>query len=97
MAELFVAMFFSAGFVILAVAYATRVFSTSHAGFIAGVGAGSWGAVVAIFMPLFGWFFDLHRYDVAFLVAALVPVLGFFGWWRLSVRSHYSRGLPHIL
>jgi ACS family hexuronate transporter-like MFS transporter len=98
MAELFIAMFFSAGFVILAVAYATRVFSTSHAGFLAGVGAGSWGAAVAIFMPLFGRLFDLHRYDVAFLVAAIVPVLGFFGWWRLSGWSNYSDGrIPHIL
>ena len=92
MAELFLAMFFSAGFVILAVAYATRVFSTSHSGFIAGVGAGSWGAAVALFMPLFGWLFDLHRYDVAFLIAATVPVLGYFGWWRLSEWSNYSDG-----
>jgi ACS family hexuronate transporter-like MFS transporter len=86
MLELFVAMFLASGFVILSVAYATDVYSTDHSGFIAGVGAGSWGAAVALAMPVFGRLFDRQRFDIAFLIAALFPVAGYFGWLWLSSR-----------
>jgi ACS family hexuronate transporter-like MFS transporter len=84
--ELFFAMFVAAGFVIVAVAYATQVYSSEHAGLIAGVGAGSWGACVALAMPLFGRFFDQKRYDAAFLLAASIPVIGYLGWLYLTTR-----------
>ncbi len=90
MLVLFLTMFMVAGFVILAVAYATDVFSTPHSGFIAGVGAGSWGAAVALVMPIFGRLFDQHRFDAAFVIAALFPVAGYFGWLALSSRPPES-------
>jgi hypothetical protein len=40
------------------------------------VGAGSWSLVVALVMPGVGRLFDLHRYDAAFLIAALFPIAG---------------------
>jgi ACS family hexuronate transporter-like MFS transporter len=86
MLELFLAMFAASGFLILAVAYATDVYSTSHSGFIAGVGAGSWSAAVAVLMPVFGRMFDGQRYGVAFLIAGLTPVAGYLGWLWLSSR-----------
>jgi len=88
LAAMFLAMFVSAGFVVLAVAYATHTYGSDHAGFIAGVGAGSWSLLVALAMPLFGRLFDRRRYDESFWIATLVPVLGFFGWkWLESVKS----------
>jgi ACS family hexuronate transporter-like MFS transporter len=86
MAELFLATFAVSGFVIVSVAYATDVYSTANSGFIAGVGAGSWGAAVALMMPIFGRLFDRHDYQSAFLIAALFPVAGYFGWLWLSSR-----------
>jgi MFS family permease len=86
MAELFLAMFAVSGFVIVSVAYATDVYSTANSGFIAGVGAGSWGAAVALVMPIFGRLFDRHDYQSAFLIAALFPVAGYFGWLWLNSR-----------
>jgi hypothetical protein len=77
----------ASGFVILAVAYATDVYSTSHSGFIAGVGAGSWSAAVAALMPVFGHMFDGQRYGVAFLIAGPSPVAGYLGWVWLSSRG----------
>src|ERR1019366_314496 len=62
MALMFLSMFASGGFVIAAVAYATHVYSARNAGLIAGIGAGSWSALVALTMPLFGRLFDQHRY-----------------------------------
>jgi MFS transporter, ACS family, hexuronate transporter len=80
-------MFITSGFIIGAVAYATRHFSVDHAGFIAGLGAGSWSLVVALVMPGVGRLFDLHRYDVAFLIAAMFPVVGCAVWTALGFRD----------
>jgi ACS family hexuronate transporter-like MFS transporter len=86
MSEMFLAMFVAAGFIILSVSYATSVYSIAHSGFIAGVGAGAWSAVVAIIMPVFGRMFDRQLYEAAFLLATGLPVAGFVLWWLLSVR-----------
>jgi ACS family hexuronate transporter-like MFS transporter len=87
LAMMFFAMFITSGFIIGAVAYATRHFSVDHAGFIAGLGAGSWSLVVALVMPGVGRLFDLHRYDVAFLIAAMFPVVGCAVWTALGFRD----------
>jgi ACS family hexuronate transporter-like MFS transporter len=81
---MFVAMFVASGFVVLSVAYATRIYSADHAGLLAGAGAGSWSAVVAVIMPYFGRLFDQHRYGGAFWIAAGIPIAGYFGWIWLS-------------
>ena len=92
MSELALAMFVSAGFVILSVAYATHVFSADHSGYIAGIGAGAWSAGVGLSAPLFGRLFDQHRYDAAFAVAALFPVLGYCCWlWLDRWRAPYQQ------
>lgn len=90
MFALFFAMFVAAGYVILSIAYATEVFSAKHAGFIAGAGAGSWSALVALVMPSFGRLFDSRDYGPAFLLAALAPVLGTATWYVLN-RSWASQ------
>jgi ACS family hexuronate transporter-like MFS transporter len=92
LALLFIAMFVTAGFIIGAVAYATSYYSTGHAGLIAGLGAGSWSAVVGAAMPGMGRLFDLHRYGTAFFLAALFPVAGYAIWRMLSTRSRASCG-----
>ncbi len=91
LAAMFLAMFVAAGFVVLAVAYATHVYASDHAGLIAGTGAGSWSLLVAIMMPLFGRLFDLHRYDDAFWIAAAIPPAGYAGWRWLSRPTAASR------
>ena len=81
---MFLAMFAAAGFIVLSVAYATDVYSAEHAGLIAGAGAGSWSAMVAVTMPLFGHLFDVHRYSAAFWIATAIPLAGYLGWLGLS-------------
>ncbi|MCU1277731.1 MAG: major facilitator superfamily 1 [bacterium] len=88
MAELFLAMFVAGGFVIVGIAYATHVFSARQSGFIAGIGAGSWSALVALTMPLFGRWFDAHAYPRAFLVAATLPLCGSALWWLVDQRAN---------
>jgi ACS family hexuronate transporter-like MFS transporter len=91
MLGMFLAMFAASGFIVLSVAYATDVYSAGHAGLIAGAGAGSWSAMVAVTMPLFGHLFDLHRYSAAFWIATAIPLAGYVGWLALSSRGDSSR------
>jgi MFS transporter, ACS family, hexuronate transporter len=84
MAELFFAMLIAAGYVIVGIAYATHVFTARQSGFIAGIGAGSWSALVALTMPLFGRWFDAHAYTRAFELAALLPLAGCAVWWTID-------------
>ncbi len=88
MTNLFVEMFVTAGFVMIAVAYATFIYSSRHSGFIAGVGAGSWSAVVGMVMPMVGRLFDQQQYRTAFVVATCFPVLGYSAWLWLNRRDH---------
>ena len=84
LAEMFLAMFALAGFVVLAVNFATRAFSEDHAGLLAGIGAGSWGAVIALTSPWFGRLFDHGEYATAFQIATLFPIAGYLLWRVLA-------------
>ncbi|MEZ5401511.1 MAG: MFS transporter [Bryobacteraceae bacterium] len=87
LAALFVTMFVTCGFIIPPVSYATHVLSARHAGLIAGLGAGSWGAVVALAMPWIGRLFDRGMYAEAFVTVAAFPVVGYGAWWWINRRG----------
>ncbi len=76
-----------AGFVVLAVAYATRAFPPGHSGLLAGIGAGSWGAIVALTEPWFGRLFDQSDYAAAFRIATVFPIAGYLIWLALERTS----------
>jgi ACS family hexuronate transporter-like MFS transporter len=86
MAHLFFAMFVAAAFQILPLIYGTEVFSRDYAGYLGGVASGSYGAGLAVLMPLFGRLFDLHQYNLAFGLASVCPVLGYLCWRVISAR-----------
>ena len=71
------AMFIGAGFIVAAMSFVTRIYSHRNSGVIAGLGAGSWSAIVALFTPFAGRFFDQKDYSSAFTLAALLPLAGF--------------------
>lgn len=82
-AEMFVAMFVIGGFLVGGISYATHAFGSARAGLIAGLGAGSFSAVVAICLPVFGGFFDDKQYAYAFWMASAFPVIGYALWSAL--------------
>ncbi|WP_394848684.1 MFS transporter [Pendulispora brunnea] len=84
LAGLFFAMFIAAGFVVGSLAYGTGTFTTGHAGYIAGLGAGGWSALIAVIMPQLGRLFDRGAYGTAFAVAAVAPPIGAALWWALT-------------
>ena len=86
LAAMWLEMFSCAGLVVLAVSYVSREFPSSQAGLLAGLGAGSWGAVVAMMMPLFGRMFDHAEYGLAFRIGAVFPVAGYAAWRVIGAR-----------
>ncbi len=86
LAVMWLEMFSCAGLVVLAVSYVSREFPSSQAGLLAGLGAGSWGAVVALMMPLFGRMFDHAEYGLAFRIASVFPVAGYAAWRLMGAR-----------
>jgi ACS family hexuronate transporter-like MFS transporter len=98
LAMLFFSMFITSGFIVGAVAYATSHYSARHSGLIAGLGAGSWSAVVALVMPAVGKLFDLRNYDAAFELAAVFPIAGYAVWRVLNRTSSLpsSNVIPKI-
>jgi ACS family hexuronate transporter-like MFS transporter len=91
LADMFLTMFGISGFVVLSIAYATRAFPPGHSGLLAGIGAGSWGAIVALMMPWFGRLFDQSDYATAFRIATLFPIAGYLIW---LVLSRNKRSVP---
>lgn len=82
--NMFLTMFGFSGFVVVSIAYATRAFPPGHSGLLAGIGAGSWGAIVALMMPWFGRMFDHSAYAAAFRTATLFPIAGYLMWLVLN-------------
>jgi ACS family hexuronate transporter-like MFS transporter len=77
MLQLFFAMFMTSGFIIPSINYATHIVPKGATSLVAGLGAGSFSLLTAILAPVFGRFFDQGRYDAAFALAALFPVMGY--------------------
>jgi MFS transporter, ACS family, hexuronate transporter len=84
LALMFWAMFIASGFVVVSLRTSAMVFPKQQAGLVAGVGAGSWSALVAMVLPSLGHMFDMKHYANAFLFAGIVPVIGAFCWWALT-------------
>ena len=49
------------------------------------------GSAKVRLMPVFGKLFDMHRFDLAFLLAAACPVLGYLIWIAIN-RGDYGSG-----
>jgi ACS family hexuronate transporter-like MFS transporter len=87
MVMMFLSMFITAGFIIAGVAHATALYSTRYSGLIAGIGAGTWSAFVAIASPGVGWLFDRRLYETAFVITSLLPIPGMLFWLWVHRRQ----------
>lgn len=87
LALLFAATFAAGGFIMLAVSYATSVYSTASSSLISGLGSGAWSGLVALVMPSFGRLLDQHRYELAFVIVAACPIVGVALWTGLRSRE----------
>ena len=91
MALLFVAMFLSGGFVVIALADGAARQPGAKAGFLAGFAIAGWSLVTGLLMPVVGRLFDAGAYRAAFWLAGLLPVAGVVVW-RAVARQEKNWG-----
>lgn len=84
---LFLGTFTAAGYVIASLAEVTRKHAPDHAATLAGLGAGSWSAVTAVVMPLFGRLLDEGAYGATYAIGAAAPLLALVMWRWLQRRD----------
>jgi ACS family hexuronate transporter-like MFS transporter len=89
---MFLAMFVSAGFVIVSLAQTTRHHAGRHGAYLAGLGAGSWSGLMTLVMPIFGRLFDRGAFQTAFCIAALAPPIG----WLITLAATRARGTRNV-
>ena len=82
---MFWAMFIASGFVVVALRTSALAYPKEQTGLVAGIGAGSWSALVAMVSPSLGHMFDVKHYANAFLFVGLVPVIGTLCWYALTL------------
>jgi ACS family hexuronate transporter-like MFS transporter len=91
LASLAAGMFLTAGMAIPSLAYASHAFPSRNAGFVAGLASAALGAQSTITMPIFGELFDRRRYDIAFPLAATLPILAYGLWvWLTAGRAKHQ-------
>ena len=88
----FWSMFVAAGFIVVALRAASRAYPAGQSSMVAGLGAGTWSALVAVLLPLLGRWFDQQRYTETFFLVTLVPVLGTTLWLWLTRPQDSSAG-----
>ena len=84
---MFWAMFAAAGFIVVSLRAAANQYPKEQTGLIAGIGAGSWSAFVALLLPQLGRLFDAKDYTTAFVITAVLPLAGAAGWWVVTPRT----------
>lgn len=90
----FWSMFVAAGFIVVALRAAARDYPAGQTSMVAGLGAGTWSALVAVLLPLLGRWFDQQRYTETFLLVTMVPVAGTVLWLWLTRQQDSSAGSP---
>jgi predicted MFS family arabinose efflux permease len=80
-------LFASGGLVVVTLRTGALAYPPNQRSTAAGIASSSFSASVAITLPMCGRMFDAHRYDQAFLLVGLLPVMGTIIWWLLPVRS----------
>ena len=80
----FLVMFFSGGFVVIALAHGATTQPASNTGFLAGICISGWSLTTGILMAIVGRIFDAQLYPAAFWLAAILPPIGVLLWWFLT-------------
>jgi ACS family hexuronate transporter-like MFS transporter len=83
----FWSMFIAGGFVVVALRSAALWYPLEKAGLVAGLGAGSWSAIIALLLPYLGHLFDVKQFGRAFACVALIPAIGVLAWTIIAIKK----------
>ncbi|HLK50230.1 MAG TPA: MFS transporter [Bryobacteraceae bacterium] len=84
LALFFWGMFIAVGFITLSLHVAAHAYPQDQTGMVAGIGSGAWGAIQAAVLPVYGHWFDLKWYDLAWSSMVLLPLAGYAFWLLLT-------------
>ncbi|MDX2153174.1 MAG: MFS transporter [Bryobacteraceae bacterium] len=84
LALMWLAMFAASGFVVASLRSAAVLYPREQTSLVAGIGAGSWSALVAVLLPVLGRWFDDARFADTFVLLAVLPAAGTTAWILLS-------------
>jgi len=84
LALFFWATFIADGFVVLSLRVGSHLYPRDQTALVGGIGSGSWSAVLALILPVWGRWFDAKWYGAVFVSASLFPILGTLLWFWLS-------------
>jgi ACS family hexuronate transporter-like MFS transporter len=84
LALLFWATFIADGFVVTSLRVGIRIYPSDRTAMVAGIGSGSWSAVQALILPLYGWWVDLRWFGTIFVTMSLLPIVGTALWFWLT-------------
>jgi MFS transporter, ACS family, hexuronate transporter len=84
LAMLFWAVFVADGFVVTSLRVGTRIYPLDKTATVAGIGSGSWSAVVAIVLLPYGRWVDLQWFGLIFVSMSLLPIFGTALWFWLT-------------
>jgi len=84
LALFFWAMFIADGFIMTALRMGAHLYPREQAGMVAGLGSGSWSAVLAVATLVYGRWIDARHYSAIFVSMSLIPALGTVVWLALS-------------
>lgn len=84
LALFFWATFVADGFVVLSLRVGSHLYPRDQTAMVGGIGSGSWSAVLAVLLPVWGHWFDLKLYGAVFVSMSLLPTLGTLLWYWLS-------------
>ncbi len=89
LALFFWGMFIAVGFITLSLHVAARAYPRDRSGMVAGIGSGSWGAVQALVLLVYGRWFDQKLYGATFVTLSLISILGagIWLWMTMNVRK----------
>jgi ACS family hexuronate transporter-like MFS transporter len=89
LALFFWGLFISVGFITLSLHVAARAYPRDRSAMVAGIGSGSWGAVLALVLLVYGPWFDQKWYGTTFVTLSLIPILGtgIWLWMTANVRK----------
>jgi ACS family hexuronate transporter-like MFS transporter len=96
LALLFLGTFTAAGYVIASLAEVTRKHAPDHAATLAGLGAGSWSAVIAVVMPLFGRLLDAGAYGTTYAIGAASPFVALVAWHLLQPSDETAKAVASM-
>src|SRR5262249_43578954 len=91
LALLFWATFIADGFVVISLRVGMRIYPSDRTAMVGGIGSGSWSAVQALVLPVYGHWVDLKWFGTIFVTMSILPIIGTLLWFWLSRKGDLWR------